>query len=158
MKMQFIKAASKFTYNLDILDELINEETVNEYVLEELDELLELNKKEIMRDRFDYFKIPGTVISDYEQKLISIGVSDKFVLAGIRHMGGNPNKPFIYIWPNFLIEQDNIKDIVKSIYPYFKIFKPLHINFWISPNLLSNYKLNKKLFTVQQSFVGDMES
>lgn len=156
MKMKFVQVASEFIYDLEVLGKLINEEEVNKYILSELDELLELNKRDIMKARFKHFNISKTKISDYEQKLIKIGKTDKFVLAGIRHMGGNANKPFIYIWPNFMIKQADIKDIVKNVYPYFKVFKPLHINFWINPILLSKYELDEKFFTVQQSFIGNV--
>lgn len=156
MKMKFVQFASEFIYDLEVLGKLINEEKVNNYILSELDQLLELNKRDIMKARFKHFKIPKTKISDYEQKLIKIGEKDKFVLAGIRHMGGNASKPFIYIWPNFMIKQADIKDIVKNVYPHFKVFKPLHINFWINPTLLSKYELDEKFFTVQQSFIGNV--
>lgn len=156
-KMKFIQAASIFTYDLESFGLSLEQEKVKKYILSELNEMLELNEKDIMRERLDYFQISGTIISDYEQKLIKIEETNKSVLAGIRHMGGNPNKPFIYIWPDFVIKEEDIEIIIKNVYPYFKVFNPLYISFWINPNILSNHQSSKKLITVQQSFIGDMD-
>lgn len=158
LKREFVRAASKYTYNLNILSNLTNQEKTDRYILSELDEILELNNQNVMEDRFNHFKIPETLLSDYEQKLIRIGKSDKLVLAGIRHLGGNSKKPFVYIWPNFKIDENNMKDIIENVRPYFDIFDPLYINFWISPNLLSNYDINSNFTVSQKAFIADINS
>lgn len=158
LKREFVKAASNYTYYLNILNDLTNQEKIDNYILTELNELLELNNQSVMEDRFNHFKVPETRLSDYEQKLISIGKSDKLVLAGIRHVGGNSKKPFIYIWPNFKIEEHDIKDIIEHISPYFEVFNPLYINFWISPNLLSTYDIKNNITVSQKMFIADINS
>ena len=133
LKMSFVGAAAKFNYDLDSLSELTNQEKIDNYILSELNELLELNDKSVMQARFDYFKIPGTVLSDYEQKLIRIEDSDQYLLAGIRHFGQNPEKPFIYIWANFKIEENEMESVIKSSLPHFEICEPLHISNMLNP-------------------------
>ncbi|MGX7108152.1 hypothetical protein [Facklamia miroungae] len=151
LKMSFVGAAAKFNYDLNSLEELTNPKRVDQYILSELNELLELNNKSVMQARAEYFKIPGTVPSDYEQKLIRIEDSDQYVLAGIRHFGQNPKKPFIYIWANFKIEENKMESITKNILPYFEIFNPLHISYMCSPKLLSKHE-NSNNFSVSQKF------
>lgn len=157
-RKKFIDAAATMMYDLDVFRSLINKEKVENYISSELDEMLGLNDKKIMKNRFNYFRVPGTNILDYEQKLIRLGNSNKSVLAGIRHLGGNPKKPFIYIWPDFELDNSNLRNVMEEVYSYFEVFKPLSVNFWINPNLLSEINSEGSLVLLQQKLVRNLKS
>mgnify|MGYP001370495502 CR=1 FL=1 len=72
------------------------------------------------------------------------------LLAGIRHVNGNVNKPFVYIWPSFKIS--NMESIINNVNPYFKIFNPKSYNIWIRPD--QNTYDNAQIY--QQRFIGEI--
>jgi len=111
----------------------------------ELQEILDLNQPEVLKDRLSYVGIGEE--SDYVNKWLK--TKEGYVLAGIRHFGGNLDMPFVFMWPSFRIK--NIERVVEELTTTFSIFKPKYYNFWIRPDC-NNYDVK----IVQQRFIGEI--
>lgn len=72
------------------------------------------------------------------------------VVAGIRHLGGDKNKPFVFIWPSFKI--NSISKIIDEIHHNFEIFNPGCYSYWCRPDCN-----NSNETTFQQRFVGRID-
>ncbi|CAM3547150.1 hypothetical protein [Parendozoicomonas haliclonae] len=118
---------------------------VEDQIRTELDEVLELNNPETLLSRATHF---GTGTPDgYLNRQIE--TSEGAVIAGIRHLGGDKDKPFIFIWPSF--DTRLIKNVIDEITPHFSLFQPLYYNYWCRPE--KNLK-NEQVF--QQRFIGSI--
>jgi len=135
----FIDAGINYIYELDEYAE----GSVSSQVAKELDDVLALNDPAVLQKRQEYFGV-GTA-QDYLNRTIE--TDEGYVLAGIRHLGSNKNKPFVYIWPSFNIE--SIKAIAQSIKPHFQLFKPESLSYWSRPD--SNDSKDK---IFQQRFIA----
>ena len=142
MKSELILAAYDYIYQLDDFPK----QSVLNQISKELDEIYDLNDDDVLKARLDY--IGKGQKEDYLNRLIK--TSEGFVLAGIRHLGGNKNEPFIYLWPTFLIE--NLDTIINEVSPFFKVFTPKFCVFWIRPDR-NKFRLN----IMQQRFVGRID-
>ncbi len=95
IKNQFVNAAFVNSYSIKSLIGL-TQENVKDYLSDEFDKILGYNENYDMKiSRLDKFKVKNAVLDDYNQKIIDIDNNGKKVLAGIRHVGGNVEKPFI---------------------------------------------------------------
>lgn len=113
----------------------INLEAASNTLRSDLDDLLGLNDPKVMNQRYDFFKVPGSEPKNYEERVVQIS-NRKSVLAGIRHAGGNKEKPFINLWPDY--EFMNIGDVNEAYEAFaeqFEVFSPKHLSFWLNPNL-----------------------
>lgn len=123
-RKKLIDASVKYIYQLDDFPRA----SVENQIGQELDAILDLNQPEILDKRLEYFSIGKA--SDYLHHWLE--TDEGYVLAGIRHFGGNKEKPFVYIWSSFKIK--NINTIIRNIESYFKKFNPKSYNFWSRPD------------------------
>jgi RimJ/RimL family protein N-acetyltransferase len=135
----FINAGMDYIYELDEYQR----SSVYIQIAKEFDEILDLNKLNILEERSKYFGIGEPL--DYFNHLIE--TDEGAVIAGIRHLGNDKNRPFVFVWPSFRI--NTIQNIIKSISPFFEVFKPEHICYWSRPDCSCS---NRRV--VQQRFVG----
>ncbi|KEQ11533.1 GNAT family N-acetyltransferase [Endozoicomonas numazuensis] len=138
-KDKFINAGMNYIYELDQYPR----SSVKSQVTKEFDELLELNDSAVLLSRLDYIGIGEA--SDYLNHLIE--TDEGSVIAGIRHLGGDKEKPFVFVWPSFKI--NSIRKIIHNISPYFEIFKPDHYCYWSRPDCNDSGEV-----VVQQRFIG----
>ena len=120
---KLIDAGVKYIYQLDNFPRA----SVENQIGQELDAILDLNRPEILNERCEYFGIGKA--SDYLHHWLE--TDEGYVLAGIRHLGENKEKPFVYIWSSFKIENANF---IKNIRSYFQKFNPKSYNFWVRPD------------------------
>ena len=123
-RKKLIDAGVKYIYQLDSFPRA----SVENQIARELDAILNLNRPEILDERLKYFGIGKA--SDYLHHWLE--TDEGYVLAGIRHLGGNKEKPFVYIWSSFKIK--NIDLIIRNIESYFKKFNPKSYHFWLRPD------------------------
>jgi hypothetical protein len=142
IRERLINAAQQYVYQLDDFPK----KAVLAQIGKELDELLVLNDDLVLEKRLAHIGIGGK--EDYLNKYIE--TSEGIVLAGIRHLGGNPEKPFVYMWPGFKIQ--NLKGIIGEINHHFEIFKPKSYSFWIRPDC-NDYHVK----VIQQRFIARVE-
>ena len=137
-----VDAGVRYIYQLDDFPKT----SVEKQISLELDEILELNQAEILNSRLDWIGIGEA--SDYLNRWIE--TNEGYVLAGIRHFSGNREKPFVYIWPSFKIE--SIGNVIESIEPHFKMFRPKHYHFWCRPDCNGSGST-----VIQQRFIGKIQ-
>lgn len=118
-------------------------QAVEDQIREDIEEVLSLNEPEVLKRRLAYVKIGQE--ADYINKWLE--TREGLVLAGIRHMGGNLDEPFVFMWPSFKIR--DLKGVVGDIMPSFEIFKPKYVSFWVRPEH-NDYDVD----IVQQRFIG----
>ena len=139
---KLIDAGIKYIYQLDDFPRA----SVKNQIGQELDSILDLNRPKILNERLEYFGIGKA--ADYLQHWLE--TDEGYVLAGIRHLGSNKEKPFVYIWPSFKIKNINI--IIKNIESYFKKFNPKSYHFWSRPDCnIFNFPI------IQQRFVARIQ-
>ena len=90
----------------------INRDRACRNILRDFEEILSYNANEIREKRCNWFNVPGTTIDDFSNIIIQID-NEGDVLAGIRHVGGNPGRPFVYMWPGFTIRHEDELDRIK---------------------------------------------
>jgi len=137
-----INAAKNYIYQLDDFPE----EAIIEQIKEELKDILSLNDDEVLEKRLKYIGIGKK--EDYLNQFIE--TSEGTVLAGIRHMGGNPDEPFVYMWAGFKIQ--NLHKIIGELRPYFEIFNPKSYRFWVRPDC-NDYDVT----IIQQRFIAKID-
>lgn len=135
----FISAGIKYIYELDEYEK----SSVYTQIANEFDEILDLNHLDVLKGRSEFMGIGNP--SDYLNYLIE--TDEGPVIAGIRHLGNNKNKPFVFVWPSFRIK--STENISKSIASYFKVFKPETMCYWSRPDCNES---NEKV--IQQRFIG----
>ena len=143
MKELLVEAGIRTMYQLDDYDEM----AVRIQVSRELAEILELNQPRVLEKRLAYVGIGKA--EDYMNQWIE--TSEGHVLAGIRHMGGNLDKPFVFFWPSFKIQ--SLKTVVEALKPIFDLFNPQHYIFWSRPDC-NNYDTK----VIQQRFIGRVKA
>jgi hypothetical protein len=130
-KNRFAAAALDHTYNSSKV--VPNYPLALTELLAEFDDLCRLNQASVVSDRFQHFKVPNALPEDFCERIFAIE-SKGHVLAGIRFAGGNPEKPFVSIWPDFPISsQSTISLLTELATQEFFIFDPKEINFWLNP-------------------------
>ncbi len=93
-------------------------------------EFEDLNAKETKKARCDHFKVTGAKPKGYEEKVLFLD-SGKSVIYGIRHMGGNPDLPFIQFTPNYPISSKaEALEVYEKVGHEFLVFKPKYLSFW----------------------------
>ncbi len=98
-----------------------------------LSDFEELNLAETMSARHQYYKIGEA--SDYAESFIELGESKK-IICGIRHLGGNPDLPFINCLPNFeMTSIEEAKKIARVVQSRFEKFSPRYLSFYSSKKM-----------------------
>lgn len=142
IRMALVEAAKQYIYQLDDYPE----SAVHKQIELELEEILDLNEEQVLVKRLAYIGIGSQ--EDYLNKIIE--TSEGIVLAGIRHMNGNPEKPFIQMWPGFLISDLSV--VVRQVCAHFDVFRPIAVHFWTRPDS-NRYAAN----VIQQRFIGKLD-
>lgn len=120
------------SFDLESLAELSSESLLN-YARSELEYMLSLNQEDVKVKRCAYFKIPGTLASDYSERIFALD-GNKKVLIGIRHAGADPTKPFISLHLNYSISRsEEIREAYQKVKLFFNKFDPSHISIWCNP-------------------------
>lgn len=143
MKEALIDAAYKYIYQL----EAYPIEAVRSQISLALEDILSLNQEEVLNQRLAYIGIGEA--EDYLNQWLE--TREGYVLAGIRHLGGNPEAPFVDMWPSFRIK--NVDHVIADLSPYFQKFSPKSYHFWVRPDI-NNYQAK----ILQQHFVGRVET
>jgi L-amino acid N-acyltransferase YncA len=127
--VQSLALAALNTFNLT--DLVIGKETALDELRDDvITEFEDLNSEETKKARLEHFKIEGTSLEDYSERLLCLDEERK-VLYGIRHMGGNRDVPFVQFAPNFPIgSKSEALEIYQSIKSEFGVFNPLYLSFW----------------------------
>ena len=139
-KKSFAEALLK-TFDLRPLDPVDQNLAINN-LIEEVNECLSLNDDSKKEERFNHFNIPGTKPNDYSEKLFEIN-GQEAILAGIRHLGGNPHKPFIAIRANHSLDSyRNLSKVASIVQNEFSVFKPAYMSIWVNHqfNLIEDSK------------------
>ncbi|EQC43827.1 hypothetical protein M900_1451 [Bacteriovorax sp. Seq25_V] len=93
-------------------------------------EFEDLNSEETKKARNDHFKIEGAKPEDYFEKVLLLD-SGRKVIYGIRHMGGNPDLPFVQLTPNYQIySKAEALEVYEKVRHEFEVFKPKFLSFW----------------------------
>lgn len=137
-----VDAGIQYIYQLDDFPRA----SVENQISLELEEILELDQAEILNQRLSWVGVGKA--SDYLNRWLE--TDEGYVLAGIRHFSGNREKPFVHIWPSFKI--NSIDNVIKSIGPHFRIFKPKHYHFWCRPDCNDS-----DATVIQQRFIGRIQ-
>ncbi len=133
-KQSFAKAILHESYDLSMIAP-VDENAALAAVMTDMEELLELNKDDTRSGRFNYFNIPNTTVADYSERIFEFD-SNRRILAGIRHVGGNRDLPFVNVTANFsLTNNREISEISALVKKEFKVFKPKHFAFWANHEL-----------------------
>ena len=117
--------------NQEIAIESLYQDTLNQWN--------ELNSKNVMQRRHDYFKIPNVTYSDYAERILEME-DDKKVIYGIRHLNTDRTRPFIDLRSNFQISSKTMAlDIYDQIKHHFTYFKPQLMAFWSAKKLIADF-------------------
>lgn len=155
LRNKFVDAAIQ-TYELDVFRN-INFAEASRWMDQQLEASLALNDNETKNKRCEFFKINKSIPEDYTEKILAV---DPFgsVVAGIRHIGGNPDEPFINIWPSFLIQSiDDLEQVKRAILPSFKVFKPKCLSFWLKPSSKIAQEVEAIITPSLRVVAGDIE-
>lgn len=114
-----------------------NLENLKKDIESDLSSLSELALPEVCNERFNFFKLDGTIAKDFQERILEVE-KDRFVMAGIRFKGLNVNKPFISIHANFEISAGELSQLAKLVKREFSIFKPQALQFHMPSGLEIN--------------------
>jgi hypothetical protein len=102
----------------------------------------DLNTIDTRKARHSYFKVEGSCEADYAEHIIDLSGGDS-VMCGIRHFGGDKNRPFISLEPSFLISsKDDVERILKEVGSLFEVFKPQYASCFSRKCLMPDMKGN----------------
>lgn len=105
-----------------------NLEELKNSIESDLNSIAELSLIETATKRFEFFKLENTCAENFQERIIEID-DNKFVMAGIRFRGLNKERPFISIYANFELSDENLPDIANLINREFSLFKPQAFQF-----------------------------
>ena len=155
-KNRFAAAALDHTFNSSII--VPNRPIALNNLLAEFDKLCRLNQADVVSKRFEHFKISNAVEEDYCERVFEIGSQGR-VLAGIRWLGGNLEKPFVSIWPDFAISSRSAISLLAELaMQEFSVFAPKEISFWLNPETDIARSLRETLTPSLRYIVGLAES
>lgn len=144
------------TFDLSVFGK-INIEAASSTLEHELQKRLQLNDPKTTYQRHDFFKIPNSKQKDYEERLFQVAMN-KNVLAGIRHFGGNVEKPFISLWPDYEFETlVDLKEVYSVIADEFAVFGPKHLSLWVNSKQKLGLQLSSVLTPSLRYVVGSVK-
>jgi RimJ/RimL family protein N-acetyltransferase len=145
------------TYDLDVISPF-NEQAALRSVVADVDSLLALNDPETQQRRHDHFKISGTTEDSYREGVFELEPS-RPLLAGIRHVGGDRELPFVNVTLGFELADRDIPKISNLIAREFRPFQPKHFAVWLRPG--SERNLPKEKSTAANRYlarrIGDLD-
>ncbi len=123
-------------------------------IREEFLEDLELNKPDVLERRKQYYDFKNINTKDYLNRAIPLD-SKRSVFAGIRHVGGHAEKPFISAWLNYpLTNWEEVEELREVLPPLFAKFHPLHVALWADPHSFVGKQLTSLAEPTQQIVMG----
>jgi len=119
------------TYDIAKLNFEINKDIAISFFKDEIkEELDDLNSLQTKNDRHDYFKVEGSTLDDYSERVLNID-GERKIIFGIRHISGNVKEPFVNLIPNFTLSPLEAKEIFEQyISKQLSIFKPKYLCYW----------------------------
>ncbi|MCR9204019.1 MAG: GNAT family N-acetyltransferase [Halobacteriovoraceae bacterium] len=100
------------------------------FVTEELESgFNDLNSDDVKKARHEFFQIPKAKEEDYGEFIFKTA-DGIYLMAGIRHFGGNKEYPFIHLVSSKKDPSlDDRKIWAKELKNFFEVFEPLHLSF-----------------------------
>lgn len=129
---KFAQSAAECLYDLSAINILLESAILS--VEQEVQTLLKLNDLKTLQRRYEYFRILGTSIHDYEERFYEINTGQT-VLAGIRHKIGLVDQPFVHTLLDFTPNKNDIKLLKEFSLQQFHKFKPKYLSLWLKPSL-----------------------
>ncbi len=129
---EFAKSSVECLYDYDIIG--ISKKKAIESVVSEIDSLLKLNDEKTLKRRHAHFKIPDIQINDYEENFYNLN-NTQTVLAGIRHLNGSKDLPFVHLMLGFNPVSADIETLKEFASKQFYKFSPKFLTVWIKPSL-----------------------
>lgn len=154
-KEKFGKAVLATIYDLDEIGITPNAALLG--VIAEIDELIGLNSGDTTDGRHNHFQIPNTTVDDYKERLFEIKPGCQ-ILAGIRHLSGSKDQPFVHILLGFMPTAQDLRLIKEFSLKHFRIFSPRHFSFWLRPSSALALELEEKGFAARRYIAGRRSS
>jgi len=101
----------------------------------EIDDLLSLNDPATLEQRHEHFAIPGTVSSDYLEKFYWLA-NGKLILAGIRHLSGHRDEPFVHVMSSFAPTIQDLSILADLARARFSMFRPKGLSLALKPSVV----------------------
>lgn len=128
----------------------LEKEKALEELKAELMARFELNKPAVLERRCSFFNIPQIQKEDYRERVLHLS-PDLRIVAGIRHLGGNTDFPFVDVWPGFTVSSDaHLESIAVAVKKDFKLFSPTSFSLWLNPQTEFPRVLGKRIQVSQQ--------
>jgi GNAT superfamily N-acetyltransferase len=150
-RQAFEKAVLETIYDLDAIG--IHPHLALSGIHAEVDEFLELNSPEILKARHSHFEIPDASAEDYQECFYEIKPACH-ILAGIRHLGGARDRPFVHVLFGFSPTADDLNLIKRFAAEQFARFSPQHISLWLRPSSALAQELHQKGLTSRSYTAG----
>ena len=150
-KEEFGKAVLQAIYDLDAIAITPNSALLG--ILTEIDELDDLNNLETMESRRAHFQIPNTTADDYSERFFEIKPGCR-MLAGIRHLSGKKDQPFVHMFLGFIPTSDDLPRLKELALKQFGVFFPKQVSFWLRPSSLLALDLETKGYAARRYIVG----
>lgn len=153
-EVPFLKAMKK-TFDLSHVKSL-NQDLIMDSFRADLEEILELNNPDVMHARHELFGLKALNSEDWAERTYDLS-DEEHVIAGIRHLGGDVEKPFIGVTTDFeLSSWSDLQDIIDAVLPDLEIFRPAYLNFWLNPSSEFAKELNKEFTPARRYVVGKL--
>jgi len=150
-KEEFAKLALPVVYDLERLG--ISEEIALLALAAEVEELDGLNCLGVTGSRHSHFQIPQTTSDDYRERFFEIQPG-KTVLAGIRHLSGDRDQPFVSLLLGFVPTTTDLPLLQEFAAKDFAKFSPKRISFWLRPSAPLAIELEAKGMASRRYIVG----
>jgi hypothetical protein len=143
----FARSALNSLYDLNPL--ALDSEIAVAGVLSEIRELLYLNSADVLTSRHTHFAVPETTEQDYEERFYDLAAGKK-VLAGIRHMNGSADHPFVSVYLGFSPTHADLPLIKKFAEQNFKKFSPQNVSLELKPSSALTAELEKEIIPARE--------
>lgn len=151
----FARSALNNLYDLSPL--ALDSEVAVAGVLSEIRELLYLNGADVLTSRHTHFAVPETTEQDYEERFYDLAAGKK-ILAGIRHLSGAADRPFVSVYLGFSPTHADIALIKKFAQENFKKFSPQSVGLEMKPSSALTAELEKEIIPAREYFAGRIEN
>ncbi|MNK95622.1 hypothetical protein D3C87_1158660 [compost metagenome] len=126
-------------------------------VLSEIRELLYLNSADVLTSRHGHFAVPGVIEQDYEERFYDLG-EGKMVLAGIRHLNGSAELPFVSLYLGFSPTYADLSVLKNFARENFKKFSPLNVSLELKTSSALTAELEKEIIPAREYIAGRIET
>lgn len=148
---KFARAALTAAYDLAAVG--ISAEDAFSGMLSELGELLELNAPAVLADRSGYFLVKNTTSHSYKERFHEIAPG-KWLLAGIRHLNGAKDQPFVHTLLAFSPSREDLELLKNFARSEFSPFSPEHVSLWLNPSSPLSLELDQLGLASRRYIVG----